>query len=152
MQYRNPVGLGPSSKTCPRCASQRAHNDFCSYHTIASIFMFLDIFICYGLPEAWPSSSRVKLSIRIEQIRSTTNTFIYSIFMTVMVFAGKCKFCSLLSCNIVGFFAQYISSILHRSFLFSQPVLPYQFLQSRLVQVNLHFELVVMIIYMINQN
>src|SRR5580698_6019816 len=25
MQYRSPVGRGPSSKTCPRCASQRAH-------------------------------------------------------------------------------------------------------------------------------
>src|SRR5260370_27358670 len=23
IQYRRPVGLGPSSKTCPRCASQR---------------------------------------------------------------------------------------------------------------------------------
>src|SRR4051794_39058882 len=25
MQYRNPVGLGPSSKTCPRCASHLLH-------------------------------------------------------------------------------------------------------------------------------
>src|SRR6516162_8440489 len=25
MQYRSPVGGGPSSKTCPRCASHRAH-------------------------------------------------------------------------------------------------------------------------------
>ena len=25
MQYRKPVGLGPSSKTCPRCASHRRH-------------------------------------------------------------------------------------------------------------------------------
>ena len=24
MQYRKPVGAGPSSNTCPRCASQRA--------------------------------------------------------------------------------------------------------------------------------
>src|ERR1700733_64858 len=26
MQYRNPVGLGPSSKTCPRCASHLRHD------------------------------------------------------------------------------------------------------------------------------
>ena len=25
MQYRNPVGRGPSGKTCPRCALQRLH-------------------------------------------------------------------------------------------------------------------------------
>ena len=25
MQYRSPVGLGPSGKTCPRCESQREH-------------------------------------------------------------------------------------------------------------------------------
>src|SRR6185295_13565429 len=26
MQYRSPVGSGPSSKTCPRCPSQAAHS------------------------------------------------------------------------------------------------------------------------------
>ena len=26
MQYRNPVGAGPSSNTCPRCASHRRHS------------------------------------------------------------------------------------------------------------------------------
>ena len=25
MQYRNPVGFGPSSNTCPKCASHLAH-------------------------------------------------------------------------------------------------------------------------------
>ena len=28
MQYRNPVGFGPSSNTCPKCASQRAQLTF----------------------------------------------------------------------------------------------------------------------------
>ena len=74
MQYRSPVGAGPSSKTCPRCASHRRHDT--AVRTIAKLpstvlTTFSSAIGCQKLGQPVPESNLVseRNSARSQQMQ-----------------------------------------------------------------------------------
>ena len=69
MQYRSPVGRGPSSKTWPRCPLQRAQ-----WTSVRSIPRVRSVVVStasgHRRPEARPSGSAVELRLRREELLS----------------------------------------------------------------------------------
>ena len=84
MQYRNPVGGGPSLKTWPRWPSQRAHATAVRSPKLKSS-SFRNIFLGKRLPEAGPASAGIKLRRRGKQRRSAAHTVVQPALVQVPI-------------------------------------------------------------------
>ena len=74
MHQRCPVGAGPSGKTWPRWAPQRAHARLDADHAVAGVGLDDDRIVRHRRPEARPAGARVELRVRAEQLRPADDT------------------------------------------------------------------------------
>ena len=74
--------------------------DFGASHEEAIIGLGLDVVLVYGCCEAWPPSSRIKLSLRTEHVVAATDALIDAGLM-VVPFCYRCP--SMRPCKLVRF-------------------------------------------------
>jgi hypothetical protein len=74
--------------------------DFGASHEEAVVGLGLDVVLAYGCDEAWPPSSRIKLSLRTEQVVAATDALVDAGLMLVPVRARVGSLGSLLPSNM----------------------------------------------------
>ena len=101
MQYRRPVGLGPSVNTWPRWESHRLHST--SVRTMPKLrsVSLGDVLFGDRLVETGPARARIVLGFRREKRRSATDAFVYAIFVVLVVLAREGPFRALLPGDVV---------------------------------------------------
>ena len=106
MQYRNPVGFGPSGNTWPRCASHRRHST--SGRTARGpLSGSRRMFFGDGRVETGPSGARIVFRVREEEIVPATDAPVDTLLTGIDVLPGKWLFGSFLPGHHVLLELQY---------------------------------------------
>ena len=71
--------------------------DFGAAHKEAVVGLGFDVVLVYGCGETWPPSSRIKLSLRTEQVVAAANALVDAYLVVVPVLARVGSLGSLLS-------------------------------------------------------
>ena len=89
MQYRNPVGAGPSRKTWPRCASQAAHTT--SVRRMNTVLSAISRTLSFEMRrvERGPSRSGFEFGRGLEERRAAADTSVNAFVVMVPVLSGE---------------------------------------------------------------